>query len=144
MLVIHGVKLRVLDQSHEVWELERDCSVGFERAAKTGGKVVDIRHVGIHVVADDEVGLLSCGGEPLRNGLAEELAKNRNVEGLRRGGGACGRFNAKTGYARGDEMPEQVTVVCADLEHEAIGAKTEPRPDHFRISNRMIAPGFGH
>jgi hypothetical protein len=50
-------------------------------------EVVDIRHMGIDIVAEDQVGLPGLTGEFTTQAFAEELAQDRNTQGLGRSGG---------------------------------------------------------
>lgn len=73
MLVIDGVKLGVLDQPHQVRKFQCDGATGLECGLQASRKVVDIGHMGVDIVAGDEIGLLACGGQLLPV-LAKEFA----------------------------------------------------------------------
>ena len=78
--MIDGVELRVLDQPHQVRKFQRDGAAGLERRLQAAGEVVDVGHVGIDIVADDQVGLLPIGGQLLGQSLAKEFAQHGNAQ----------------------------------------------------------------
>ena len=58
MLVVDRVELIALHQAYQVGKLHRDHAGRLQRDLHTGDEVVQIRHVGQHVVADQEIRLI--------------------------------------------------------------------------------------
>ena len=54
--MVDGVPLALVDQAHQVRELHRDRAAGVEQHLHAGNEVVEIRNVGEHVVAEQEIG----------------------------------------------------------------------------------------
>ena len=77
--MVDGVELVLRDQALQMRELERDDTLRLEQALHAGDEVVEVGHLRQHVVADDEVGLLALGGEPLGKRRAEELDQRRHA-----------------------------------------------------------------
>ncbi len=95
MLMIDGVELVLVDQPLEMRKLERDHAVRRQQMRHAGGEVVEVRHLRQHIVADDEVGLLAFGGEPLRERETEEFDQRRNVLSPRHFGHVGGGLDAR-------------------------------------------------
>ncbi len=58
MLVIHRIELAKLNQPHEMREFKRDRPALFKRRLQALGKIVDVGHMRVNIVADDEIGFL--------------------------------------------------------------------------------------
>ena len=65
VLMVDRVELVVLQQLHQMGELQRDGALGLERCGQTAREVIDVGHMGEDVVARDQVGLLAPGGQQL-------------------------------------------------------------------------------
>ncbi len=111
MLVVDGVELRVLDQAQQMREFQGDGAAGLERGLHALGEIVDVGHVGVHVVAGDQVGLAALVAQAPAQRLAEEFAQHGDAQGLGGGGGAVGRLDAQAGDAGRHEVLQQVAVV---------------------------------
>src|SRR5690606_41046935 len=68
----------VLDEAHEVRELERYGAARLQGSFEPQREIVDVRHVSVDVVADDEVGAPILRRKSRADILAEKLAQNRN------------------------------------------------------------------
>ena len=55
MFMVDGVKLGILNQMHQMRELHSDGSLRLQYHSQSRYKAVDVRDVGQHVVADDQV-----------------------------------------------------------------------------------------
>ena len=77
VLVVDGVELGVLNQAHEVGKFQGDHALGFECCLQTTGKVVDVRHMCVDVVASDKVSLLVPGSQLVAQRLTKEFAQHR-------------------------------------------------------------------
>ena len=84
MLVVDRVELRVLDEAHQVRKFERDRPTGFQRGLESRREVVDVGHVGIDIVADDQIGLLSFGGKLLRQSPFRRIRAGPECRGFPR------------------------------------------------------------
>ena len=141
MFVVDRVELVLRDQVEQVGELERDHAVGLERDAQAADEIVDARHVGEDVVAEEKVGRRAVGGELLRGLHAEELHEARDLPFLagdlrdvRRG------LDAEHRDAPGLEMLQQVAVVARDLDHLRLRPKAEPLDHHLAVAPRVLDP----
>ena len=66
VLVVDGVELVLFDEAREVRELHRDDAVGLQQLLDPGHEVVEVGHLGQHVVADHEVGADAVADELVR------------------------------------------------------------------------------
>jgi hypothetical protein len=100
VLVIDRVELRLLHQAQQVRELDRDRARRRQRLAQATDEVVDVGHVGQHVVAEDQVGPGAARRRSGGRSRAEELDDRLDALGLRRLGGAGRRLDADAGECR--------------------------------------------
>ena len=56
VLVIDGVELVLLQQSQDVWELERHHAAGCQKGLHPRDEVVEVGHLSQNVVGDNQVG----------------------------------------------------------------------------------------
>ena len=83
------------------------------------------------------------GHDLLRGLSAEEGVEPRDAGFLRLFRDIGGRLDAEDRHAQADEMLEQITVIAAELDDEALGPETEPLLDHFAVAAGMLDPGGG-
>ena len=140
MFVIDGVELRLLDQPQQMRKFERDRAAGLQRHFQATGEIVDRRHVGIDIVADDQIGLSAVGGQAPSQVLTEEFAQHRNAEPLGRGRRACRRFDAEAGNAGGDKILQQIAVIAGDFDDQTVAAELQFPDDGFAIARRVREP----
>ena len=136
--MVDGVELVLGDQPLEVRELERDHALGREQARHAGDEVVEVGHLGEHVVADDQVGLPALGAQRLGERDAEELDPGRDALGERDLGHVGGGLDAEHGHAERQEMLQQIAVVARQLDHQAVRPEPEALRDH-----RAVGLGVG-
>ena len=108
---------------------------GFSRMRHAGDEVVEVGHLGQHVVADDEVGLLALRDElPSASSRAEELdrASARPCSIATLATLAAGSMPS-TGTPSGKKVLQQVAVVAGELDDEAVRAEAEALRDHLAI-----------
>src|SRR5437773_10812491 len=79
VLVIHGVELDVIEQVLQIRKLENGYAGGLQQSSQTLGEVIEVRHMGQNVVADDHVRQTSFG---------RKLAGKRGVEESSQAGNA--------------------------------------------------------
>ncbi len=111
MLVVNGIKLGVLDETHEVGEFERDGPARFKSGSQASCEIVHIWHMGKNVVADDEVGLLVLRCELSAKGFAEEVTLHRNAEPFSYGSRAGGWLYANAWNVSSNKIFQQVAIV---------------------------------
>ena len=56
VFVIDGIELALLEQSQKMREFQGDGAVFRKQAFEAQREIIDCRHVGIHVVSDDQIG----------------------------------------------------------------------------------------
>ena len=139
--MIDGVELVLVDQPLEMRELERDHAVRRQQMRHAADEIIEVRHLRQNVVADDEVGLLAFGGEPLRERQPEKLDQRRNILAPRHLGHVGGGLDPDDRHAERQEVLKQISVVAGDLIHPAVGAEVEPRLDHLAVAPRVLDPG---
>src|SRR5215208_4964005 len=79
MLMIDRVELILVDEPLEMRKLQRDHAVRSQQMRHARRKIVEVRHLRQHIVADDEIGGLAFGYEFLRKPKTEEFDQRRNV-----------------------------------------------------------------
>jgi len=104
VLVIDRVKLGVFNQAHEVGKFKGNGSTRLERRSQPGGEVHKVRHMGIDIIADNQVGLFAFLAEFFGKRRAEKLPENRNAHLFRRRRrGGC-RLNTEAEDVPGNEI----------------------------------------
>ena len=109
---------------------------------ETCDEVVDVGDVGEDVVADEEVGLFSIGGEVVGAVDAEEVGDGVDTfvdGGL---GDVLGRFDAGDGDAGLDEILEEVAVVGSDLDDVVVGGELESLGYFVAVGFGVVEPGL--
>ena len=104
-------------------------------------EVVDVGHVGQHVVAQQQVGLAVLARDLARaargrrsgpwSGTPFSTAASRDVGR---------RLDAQHRHAARDEMLQQVAVVAGDLHHLAAGPSLQRLDRHLGVAPRMLDP----
>ena len=138
MFVVDRVELAELDQPHQVRKFQRHHTFGFQRDSKTTGKIIDIRHMRIDIIAKDEVGRRQAA----RQFLAEEFLQHRHAQGFGRLGSAARRLDPQAGNPGGDEVLQQVAVIRGHLDHVAVMAQIQPVGDHLDIGRGVVQPAL--
>src|SRR5690606_19737091 len=72
VLVVDRIELPLSNELQEMGKLEGDRAMRREQEPQPRDEIVEVRHVGEHVVADDEVGLTAAAYELLGEAAAEE------------------------------------------------------------------------
>jgi hypothetical protein len=104
MFVIDGVVLQALEEPGEVRELERGRAVRGKQDRDAVDEIIEIRHLGEHVVPDHQVGDVPLRAQPLGKLDAEELDERRDASLLRCLRDVCRRVDAEYGNAPGQEV----------------------------------------
>ena len=55
MFMVDSVELRLLEESHQMWELERDGTVGFQCSLESLSEIINVRHMSIDIVTHYQV-----------------------------------------------------------------------------------------
>src|ERR1035437_1996862 len=120
VLVVDGVKLAFGNQLEQVRKLEGCYALGFQQHGKASDEIIDVRHMGQHVVGGSQIGLLALGSQFPDLTHAEEVLHNRDALGAGGGSGAGGGLHPGTGDVAGLDILQQVAVVGGDLYHMAV------------------------
>ena len=111
--------------------------------AQSAHEVVDGRHMGQDVVADQQVGGQALPDEIAGERLAEELDVGWNPARRRRGGHIGGRLDPEAPDPALDEILEQVAVVAGNLDDLAGAVQVQPRHDRRDVVSRVGQPRVG-
>lgn len=143
VLVVDGVVLPALDQPQQVRELQRDQPGRLHQRGQPGGEPDQVRHVGVDVVAGDQVGPAVPGGQlgaglgPQEVHLGTDPPGPRHLRDVRR------RLHPEHRDAPGDEVLEQVTVVAGHLGDQAVRAESERLGHRVGVPLGVRDPGIG-
>ena len=140
VLVVDGVELGVFDELQQVGEFQRNGAVGLEDSFEAASEVVDVGHVGIDVVASNQVGLPAFCGQAFAKGFAKELAQDGYAQLFGGDGSAGSGLNAQAGNAGGDKVFEQVAVVGGDFDDVAVIVESQLIDHLCRIARGMGQP----
>ncbi len=116
---------------------------GCEQQRDAADEVVDVRHLGQHVGAENEVGAHPLCDEPLRELDAEELDEGRHAACLRRRRDVRRGIDPEHRDPLRHEVLQEVPVVRCELDHEAVRAEAEAVGDHVDVPPRMLDPRVG-
>ena len=140
VLVVDGVELIALDQPLQVRELHRDDTLRGQQGAQALHEVVDVRHVGQHVVAGDQVGLAVFGGNGAAGGFAEELHRGGHAALDGHLGHVGRRLHTQHRDARSDEVLQQVAVVAGDFHHLVLCTQVEALDGPVGVAPAVLHP----
>ena len=119
MLVVDRVELRVRHQLHQVRELDADHAVAGQHLREAGDEVVDVGHVGQHVVRDDQVDRTALLAEPRCRLAAEELFECFDAQGAGSRGGARGGLDAQAWNSSRNKILEQIAIIGCNFNNQA-------------------------
>ena len=143
MLMVDGVELAMFDHPHQMRELQRDHALGFQRRCDCTGEIVDVRDMGIDVVAKDQIGGFSFCCKSFNQSHAEEILDDLDPLGPCRIGGGSRGFHPEAGHARRFHVLQKVAIVGGQLDHETVRAKIQTLHDHVSVAFRMGHPARG-
>ena len=141
--MVDRVELVLRHQPLEMRELQRDHAFRREQPGHAGDEVVEVRDLGQHVVADDQIGAPALGDQRIGQGDAEEVDLRRDAFVDRDAGDVGGRLDAEHGHAERQEMLQQIAVIARKLDHQAVRAEAEPVLDHLAIGLGVRDPARG-
>ena len=125
MLVVHDVEGEGLNHPQKMWEFETHDAVWFQKPVETPEEVVDVGHMGEHVVGDHKVGLQPLSRQFPTKPLPEEALNRFDPPSH---GGLCGKpggFDSVAGDAPFLDILKEVPVVGRDFHHPAVASQTE-------------------
>ena len=140
MLVVDRIELVLVDQALKMRHLDGDHAFRRQEMRHAGDEIVELRHLRQHVVGDDQIGMPALGHDLSSQSLAEEGVERRDAAFRRLFRDIGGGLDAEDRHAEADEMLEQVTVIAAELDDEALGPKPEPLLDHPAVAAGMFHP----
>ena len=143
VLVVSGVKLVAAHHGQQMRELEAGNTRGLEQQGKSGHKIIDVRHMGQHVVGHHQIGLAALHDQLLRQFDAKEALFNADPPGPRRRRSECRRFDAITGDTCITHVLQQVAVVGGHLDQHAAGAQRKALQRLVHKVARVRQPGTG-
>jgi hypothetical protein len=144
VLVIDRVEVIRFDHAEQMRKLQRDHAVIGEQDFQARRKIVDVRQMGKHVVACENVGA---------NALAAQCRRSLNTKETDAGGNTalflchrrdvrC-RVDAQHRNTAFLEVLEQITVVASNLDDARIGVQAEALDHHAGIGFGVTQPGLG-
>ena len=134
VLVVDRVELDALDQLPHVGNLDDNDAIVFEHNAHARDDAVEVRDVREHVVGVYHVGAPALLPELRRQPLPEEGADcGHAAVQLCHGSDVRSRVDAKHRNAMGGVELEQVAVVAADFDHQAVPAQAVRGHHKFNI-----------
>ncbi len=141
--MVQGIELMLGHQAEQVRELERGNAIALEQGRETAQEIVDVRHMGQHIVGRHQVGRPALARKRLGSLLAEEHFADLQPLFARRLGRAAGGLNAQARDAALSHVLQQITIVGGDLYHPALRVQAKTF-DHLRhIVAGMGQPGAG-
>src|SRR6266481_2160119 len=129
MLVVDGIEFIVLNQASQVGKLKRQDSKGFQQQLEAFNEIVDVRDLGQHIVADDQVRRFSPSSKFQRELRTEKTSQRWHALFDCDHCDVCGRFNPQNWNALFDEVLQEVAVVTRNLNDKALRAQTKSIDD---------------
>ncbi|MNN01717.1 hypothetical protein D3C81_1143440 [compost metagenome] len=123
--MVKGIELLLGHQAQQVRKLESGHTIGFEQGRETAQKIVDIRHVGEHVVGGHQVSRPTFARQVMGGLFAEEHLTNLQPFLPGRLCSASGGFDTEARNAALGHILQQVTVVGGDFHHPALAVQAE-------------------
>ena len=96
---------------------------GFSAAFRPCGKIVDVRDMGIDIIADNQVGLRCFGGKLPAQLFTKKLSQDGYAQLFRGGSSAGCGFNPQTRDLSLNEVLKQVAIVRGNLDDQAVPVK---------------------
>ena len=143
MLVVNRVELILLDQFHEMRELEGRHTLRLQQGSKARREIVDIRHVGQYIVGGHQIRLLALARKPVGQADAKKLFDGLDPLETRCGGCAGGWLDTQAGNASLLYILQQIAVIRCHLDHMAVGRQAETINHPAYILFRMLQPYVG-
>ena len=142
VLVVDVVELVLLQQVQHVVELERSHALRLEQDGEACHEVVEVGHVGHHVVGGHQVGGMAHVAQLAGAFTAKEHHLHGDAQLAAFLGHVGGGLHAQHGHALGQEPAQQVAVVGGDLDHLAVGAQLEALGHVVGIALAVVQHGL--
>ena len=120
MLVIDRVELIALDKPQQVLHLDDRHSAIGQQQLHAANKIVQIGHMGHHIVGNQHVGLSVLGDKFAGRRFAKKPDDGRNSAFLGGAGDVGRRLDAQARNASLDEIPQKITVITCDFDDETL------------------------
>ncbi len=143
VLVIDRVELIVVEELHQMGELERTGPRRLEDDGDAGDERVQIGHLREHVVAQHHVRDSSGGAKLACGSFVEERHHGFHAPLACRLGYVCRGLDAETGNPPFDEVLQEVAVVASELDDEAVLGQRRPLGDHRDVLFGVPQPSGG-
>jgi hypothetical protein len=143
VLVVDRVELVLFHEAREVRELHRDDAVGLQQLLDPGHEVVEVGHLGQHVVPDHEIGADAVTHELVRELDGEELGEGLDPALDRVLGDVLGGLDPQHRYTELGEVLQEIAVVARELHDQRLLVETEAGGDHLDVRLRVREPGVG-
>ena len=105
-------------------DLDGQQAVRCQQLGHASHEVVEVGHLRQRVVAGDQVSRPPGPLSSRASSLAEEPGERGDARGLCDQRDVLGRFDAEDGHPGGDEVPQQVSVIAAQLDDEVVGPRS--------------------
>ena len=141
VLVVDRVVLVLLDQGQQVLHLDGDPAVVGDQGAQPLGEPDHVGDVRVHVVGHDQVRRAVLGADGRTGVRGQELRERGHTRVPRRCADVHRRLDAQAADPPVHHVPQQVAVVARDLDHEGVGAETQPLCGVGDERARVLHPG---
>ena len=125
MLVIDRVELPLLDQMQQMRKFERGGSSRFQQQLEAGDEIMQVGHVGEHVVRGHQIGGLAGRRQAARGLGAEKRHLGRDALVPRHLGDVGRRLDAENADAALFEVLQQIAVIAGDFDDERAAVERE-------------------
>ena len=140
VLVVDRVELVLRQQPHEMRHLDRQQAVRCKQLRQSSDEVVDVRDLREGVVAGNQIGLAALALELVGKVTSEESRQGANSGGFRRPGDILGGLDAQHGNPCGDEVAQQIAIVAAHFDDEAVRSELQLPLHLFGIASDVLEP----
>src|SRR5690606_29913327 len=133
VLVVNRVELVLLNEPHQVGELERDDAIRGQDLRDAAYERMEVGDLRQHVVGGDQVGLHALGTQPRRQGRAEEVDDRVDAHVDGGPGDVGGGLHSQHGDPQIAEPSEQVPVVGGELHDQRMPVEAETSGHRLRV-----------
>src|SRR6266849_2768602 len=120
MFVVDGVELVFLHQSHQMGKLHSDDAARIQQNLHSCDKVIDVRNMSKHVVAEQEVGLLAFGRQFASGITVKEFYKSGHALFNRPFNNICSMLNAQERNLYLNQILKQIAIVDSNFDNETL------------------------
>ena len=120
--------------------LDRQQTVRCKQLRQSSDEVVEARDLREGVVAGNQIGLAALALELVSKVTSEESRQGANSGGFRRPGDILGGLDAQHGNPGGNEVAQQVAIVAAHFDDEAVRSELQLPLHVFGIASDVLEP----